>query len=184
MADSSQDKIKRNQPPRVHLSYKVETEGAAQEKELPFVVGVVGDFAGNSPREKQPPISKRAFTEIDAFNYDEVMSKLKAGLSFNVDNELADDDSQFKVDLKIDGLADFHPENVAKQVGPIAELLAVRQKLKELLLSVQGDDNVKSELGKLIKEMDAKMSPSGDVPGSAPGGDSDAPKGGKSPKKK
>lgn len=176
MADSSQDKIKRNQPPRVHLSYKVETEGAAQEKELPFVVGVVGDFAGNSPREKQPAISKRAFTEVDAFNYDEVMSKLKAGLSFNVDNKLAEDDSQFKVDLKIDNLADFHPENVAKQVGPVAELLAVRQKLKELLLSVQGDDNVKSELGKLIKEMDSKMTPPGDAP--------DEPKSGKSPKKK
>ncbi|MCC8164650.1 MAG: type VI secretion system contractile sheath small subunit, partial [Planctomycetes bacterium] len=164
MADSSQDKTARNQPPRVHLSYKVETEGATQEKELPFVVGVVGDFAGNSPEEKLPPISKRAFTEIDAFNYDEVMSKLGAGLSFTVDNALANDDSQFQVDLKIRNLADFNPENVARQVGPVAELLAGLLKLKELRLSVQGDEAVKAELGRLIKDMDAGMAASGDAP--------------------
>ncbi len=180
MADSSQEKIGRNQPPRVHLSYKVETEGALQEKELPFVVGVVGDFVGNNPGEKQPPVAKRAFTEVDSFNYDEVMAKLNAGLTMNVDNLLADDDSQFKVDLKIKSLADFHPENVAKQVGPVRELLEVRQKLKELLLSVQGDDGVKAELGKLIRDMDKSMAPPGDVPpesGPEQGGDAPAPGG-------
>lgn len=165
MADSSQDKIGRNQPPRVHLSYKVETEGAPQEKELPFVVGVVGDFAGNNPSEKPAPLPKRAFTEVDSTNYDEVMSKLNAGLTLNVDNLIANDGSQSRVDLQFRSLQDFHPENVARQIGPIKELLEVRQKLKELLLSVQGDDSVKAELGKLIKDLDKSMPP---APGGGP----------------
>lgn len=178
MADSTQEKLGRNQPPRVHLSYKVETEGALQEKELPFVVGVVGDFAGNNPSEKQPPLAKRAFTEVDSFNYDEVMSKLNAGITMNVDNLLTGDDSKLKVDLQIRSLADFHPENVAKQIGEVRQLLEIRQKLKELLLSVQGDADVKTELGKLIKDMDDSMNPAGDIPPPA-----DAPSSGGKKKK-
>ena len=48
---SIHDKLKRVRKPRVHITYDVETEGAVVKKELPFVVGVVGDFSGHNKED-------------------------------------------------------------------------------------------------------------------------------------
>src|SRR5216110_4044636 len=96
---SVHDKLERVRKPRVHISYQVETEGAAVEKELPFVVGVLGDFSGN-PTEPLKPLKDRKFIQIDRDNFNEVMANMTPGLKLKVDNKLADDGTQMAVDLK------------------------------------------------------------------------------------
>ena len=56
---SIHQKLDRVRKPRVHITYDVETEGATVVKELPFVVGVLGDFSGD-PTEPQKPLSLTA----------------------------------------------------------------------------------------------------------------------------
>jgi type VI secretion system protein ImpB len=114
MSSSIHDKLKRVRKPRVHITYEVETEGAAVQRELPFVVGVVGDFSGN-PTEKLKPLKDRKFVQIDRDNFDEVLSRMTPGLNMRVENTLKGDGSEMPVNLKFESMADFEPVNVARQ---------------------------------------------------------------------
>ena len=65
---SINDKLERVRKPRVHIKYEVETEGGVVQKELPFVVGVMGDFSGH-PTEALKPLKERKFINIDRDNW-------------------------------------------------------------------------------------------------------------------
>ncbi|MGO4841024.1 type VI secretion system contractile sheath small subunit, partial [Rhizobiaceae sp. 2RAB30] len=106
MAESVQQKLNRVRKPRVHITYDVETEGAQVRKELPFVVGVLGDFSGK-PYEPLKPMRDRKFIQIDRDNFDEVMQRMTPGAEFKVENTLAADDSQLAVQLKFKSMDDF-----------------------------------------------------------------------------
>src|SRR5262249_7806993 len=101
MGDSIYDKKERVRKPRVHIRYDVETEGGVEQRELPFVVGVMGDFSGN-PTEPLKPLRDRKFIQIDRDNFNEVMSRMKPGLTFKVKNTLQNDGSEFGVNLKFE----------------------------------------------------------------------------------
>ena len=77
---SIHDKLERVRKPRVHITYQVETEGAQVERELPFVVGVLGDFSGD-PTEPLKPLKERKFIQIDRDNFNDVMARLTPGLN-------------------------------------------------------------------------------------------------------
>jgi type VI secretion system protein ImpB len=96
VGSSIHDKLKRVRKPRVHITYEVETEGAAVVRELPFVVGVMGDFSGN-PSEPLKPLKDRKFVQIDRDNFNDVMARMTPGAKFKVDNTLANDGSQIAV---------------------------------------------------------------------------------------
>ncbi|HEY7156514.1 MAG TPA: type VI secretion system contractile sheath small subunit, partial [Gemmataceae bacterium] len=83
MSRSIHDKLGRVRPPRVHITYEVETEGAMVLKELPFVVGVLGDFSGN-PDKPLVPLKDRKFIQIDRDNLNEVMARMTPGLNLRV----------------------------------------------------------------------------------------------------
>jgi type VI secretion system protein ImpB len=112
---SVHDKLARVRKPRVHITYEVETEGAQIERELPFVVGVMGDFAGD-PTEPLKPLAERKFVQIDRDNFNDVMARIQPGLNIKVDNTLAGDGSQMAVNLKFRSMEDFEPAKVAEQV--------------------------------------------------------------------
>src|SRR5271165_4410794 len=116
MAESIHEKLKRVRKPRVHITYEVETEGAEILRELPFVVGVLGDFSGD-PTQPLRPLSERKFIQIDRDNFDEVMARMTPGLNLKVDNKLADDGTQMSVQLAFDKLDDFEPACIAQQDG-------------------------------------------------------------------
>jgi type VI secretion system protein ImpB len=103
-AESIHGKLTRVRRPRVHITYEVETEGARVVKELPFVVGVLGDFSGK-PTQPLKPLKDRKFTIIDRDNFNDVMAKMTPGLEFRVKNTLADDGSEMAVKLKFDSLS-------------------------------------------------------------------------------
>ncbi len=149
MAESTQQKLNRVRKPRVHITYDVETEGAEVEKELPFVVGVLGDFSGN-PTEKLQPLSERKFVQIDRDNFDDVMKRMKPGLNLRVENTLKGDGSEIAVNLKFESMDDFNPVQVANQVEPLRKLLETRDKLRDLATKIDRSDELESVLEKAL----------------------------------
>jgi len=145
--ESTQHKLDRVRSPRVHITYDVETGGAIELKELPFVVGVVGDFTGQ-PVEPLPKLKDRKFVEVNPDNFDSVLEGMKPHLAFSVENKLSDeaDAPNLKVDLNFKSMDDFEPENVARQVKPLKELLDLRQRLADLRGSLQGNDKLEELL--------------------------------------
>jgi type VI secretion system protein ImpB len=144
---STQHKLDRVRPPRVQVTYDVEIGDAIEMKELPFVMGVLGDFTGQ-PTEPLARLRDRKFTEVNPDNFDAVLAGLKPHLAFSVENKLSEnsDAPNLKVDLHFRSMDDFEPENVAKQVKPLAALLDLRTKLSDLRGSLQGNDKLEQVL--------------------------------------
>jgi len=149
MAESTQHRLDRVRPPRVHITYDVETGGAIEMKELPFVMGVLSDLSGQ-PAEPLPRLANRQFVEIDRDNFNDVMKGMKPRLTFRVNNTLKNDDSKMSVELRFDNVDDFHPERVAQQVQPLRELIKVRQQLSSLLAKTDGNDELSEKLRDII----------------------------------
>ena len=144
---SAQHKLDRVRPPRVQITYDVEVGGAIEIKELPFVVGVLGDFTGQ-PQEPLPRLKDRKFVEVNPDNFDSVLEGMKPHLSYAVENKLSEDPNgpQLKVDLKFKKMEDFEPANVAKQVKPLKDLMDLRTRLADLRGSMQGNDKLEELL--------------------------------------
>jgi type VI secretion system protein ImpB len=151
--ESLQHKIDRVRPPRVQITYDVEVGGAIELKELPFVVGVMGDFQGK-PEEAPAPFKSRKFVEIDPDNFNQVLSGMKPRLAFTTDNKLQDDGSKMGVELKFDSLEDFEPDNVVQQVEPLRKLVEARQKLADLRSKMDGNEKLESMLEDIISNQD------------------------------
>lgn len=152
---STQHKLDRVRSPRVHITYDVEVGGAIELKELPFVVGVLGDFTGQ-PEEPLPKLKDRKFVEVNPDNFDAVLEGMKPHLSFSVENKLSEepDAPNLKVDLRFKSMDDFEPENVAKQVKPLKELLDLRTRLSDLRGSLQGNDKLEELLLEAVGNTD------------------------------
>ncbi len=146
--ESVQQKISRIRPPRVHISYEVETGGAIEMKELPFVVGVLGDFSGK-PADALPRIRDRKFVEIDRDNFDAALAGMKPRLSYSVENKLSGDGSKLGVELNFRNMEDFHPDKVAQQIEPLRKLVEARRNLSDLLAKMDGND----KLGELLEDV-------------------------------
>ena len=147
--ESTQHKLDRVRPPRVQITYDVEIGDAIELKELPFVLGVLGDFTGQ-PTEPLARLKDRKFVEVNPDNFDQVLESMKPHLAFSVENKLSEDSNagNIKVDLHFKSLDDFAPENVARQVKPLRELLDLRTRLMDLRGSLQGND----KLDELLRE--------------------------------
>jgi type VI secretion system protein ImpB len=148
---SVHDKLGRIRKPRVHISYEVETEGATVERELPFVMGVLGDFAGD-PTEPLKPVAERKFVQIDRDNFNDVMARIAPGLNIKVDNTLADDGSQMAVNLKFRSMEDFDPQNVVQQVPALKAMLETRAKLRDLLSKADRSDELEQLLEQVLQD--------------------------------
>lgn len=162
MAESIHEKLKRVRRPRVHITYEVETEGAEILRELPFVVGIMGDFSGD-PTQPLRPLNERKFIQIDRDNFNEVMGRMTPGLNLRVDNKLTDDGSQMAVSLKFDSLDDFEPARVAEQVPALKALLETRSKLRDLMSKVDRSEQLESLLEQILTNENELKSLSGQL---------------------
>lgn len=155
MAESIHDRLKRVRAPRVSIEYKVEVGDAIEMKELPFVMGILGDFTGH-PDEPMERLKDRKFTEINPDNFDEVLANMKPHLAFRVDNKLTDDPDagQVGVDLRFQELDDFDPDRVAQQIPAIRKLLELRQELADVRGSLQGNDKLEEILQATLTDTD------------------------------
>ncbi|HMO79257.1 MAG TPA: type VI secretion system contractile sheath small subunit [Pyrinomonadaceae bacterium] len=151
--ESLQHKIDRVRPPRVQITYDVEVGGAIELKELPFVLGVMGDFVGK-PEEPLPAFKNRKFVEIDPDNFNQVLAGMKPRLAYTIDNKLQDDGSKMGVELKFNSIEDFEPDNVVQQVEPLRKLVEARQKLADLRSKMDGNEKLESMLEDVIANAD------------------------------
>jgi type VI secretion system protein ImpB len=148
--ESIHEKLKRVRKPRVHITYEVETEGAEIVRELPFVVGIMGDFSGD-PTQPLRPLSERKFIQIDRDNFNEVMARMTPGLNIRVENKLAGDGSEMAVALKFNAIEDFEPARVAEQVPALKALLETRNKLRDLMSKVDRSEELENLLEQVLK---------------------------------
>ena len=140
------DALQERGQPHIHLTYD-SVEGA--KKELPFVVGVLGDFSGGGLAELGP-LKNRRFVRVTLDQLNAVMSRMKAELRIAVSNELANrPDEYLGVTLRIETLKDFSPQHVIRQVPELSALMDARQKCEEL-------PNWGERLSK-IKEIDDRL---------------------------
>lgn len=151
--ESLQHKLDRVRPPRVQITYDVEVGGAIELKELPFVIGVMGDFVGK-PEDPLPALKNRKFVEIDADNFNQVLSGMKPRLAYSVENKLQDDGSKLGVELKFNDIEDFEPDNVVQQVEPLRKLVEARQKLADLRSKMDGNEKLENMLNEVIANAD------------------------------
>jgi type VI secretion system protein ImpB len=133
----------------------VETGGAIEKKELPFLMGVMGDFSGQ-PTEPLPRLKDRKFVEVTPDNFDDVLASMKPHLAFTVDNKLSEDADAPKlaVDLNFRSLDDFSPDAVARQVKPLRELLELRTQLADLRGSLQTNEKLDEVLQATLGDAD------------------------------
>jgi len=165
---SIHDKLDRVRKPRVHITYQVETEGAVVEKELPFVVGVLGDFSGN-PTQPLKPLKDRKFVQIDRDNFNDVMARMTPGVNLKVENTLANDGSQMAVNLKFKSMEDFEPGKIVNQVEPLKKLLETRDKLRDLLTKVDRSENLEGLLENILQNTEQLKKLSGELGVKIPG---------------
>lgn len=152
--ESLQKKISRVRPPRVHITYDVETGGAIEKRELPFVVGVLADLSGHVEKPL-PPIRERKFVEIDRDNFDQVLGKIEPRLAIKVANRLREDDTKLGMELKFHNLDDFAPAKVAEQVPVLRKMLEARRALANLRSSLIGNDKLDSLLQEALNNTEA-----------------------------
>lgn len=156
------DKLEKIRKPRVHITYDVETEGGAVKKELPFVVGVLGEFAGNASKVKKS-LKERKFVQIDADNFNEVMNRIGPEIDLKVSNTLKNDNSEMAVHLAFNSIEDFEPGNIAKQIEPLRKLIETRNQLSELLSKADRSENLEGLLEKILQDSESLKKISADL---------------------
>jgi type VI secretion system protein ImpB len=153
--ESTQQKLSRVRSPRVHITYDVEVGDAIELKELPFVMGVLGDFTVQ-PEQPMPLLRDRKFVEVTPDNFDQVLEKMSPHLAFSVENKLSKDAGQLKVNLNFKELADFDPEQVATKIEPLKKLLDLRTNLSDLRGSLQGNDKLDEMLHDVVSNTEKR----------------------------
>ena len=157
MTESTQKKLSRVRPPRVQITYDVETGGAIEKKELPLVVGILADLAGK-PENPLPPMKFRKFVDIDRDNFNDVMKSIAPCLDFSVSNVLAKDtNSSIKVVFKPTTLDDFRPEGLIKQVEALKKLQEERTRLNDLLAKLDGNDDLDKQLQAIVSSTETQQ---------------------------
>jgi type VI secretion system protein ImpB len=153
MADSVHDKLKRVRKPRVHITYDVETGDAQETKELPFVMGVLGDFSGDSAIAKKG-LKDRKFIDLKKDKFDQVMSRIEPAVKMKVENTLEKNGKEFEVNLKFRSMDDFEPEAIVEQVEPLRKLMETRNQLRDLMSKADSSEELESLLEQILGDQD------------------------------
>lgn len=164
MSESLQEKLGRVRKPRVHITYDVETGGAIEMKELPFIVGIMANLSGQpEDPDSVPPLKERKFTEVDRDNFGDIMKKAQPRCVVNVPNRLAGDGETTSVELTFESIDDFLPNQLVEQVPALKELLESRQRLSDLKSKLDGNDPLAKLLNSAVEQTESRKSLKSDV---------------------
>jgi type VI secretion system protein ImpB len=122
-------------------------------KELPFVIGVLGDFSAASELEKTK-LKDKKFINVDLDNIDEVMQSLAPRATFQVENTLTEEGGRMSVDLTFNSMQDFRPENVVQQVDPLRKLVEARERLTDLRNKISNNERLEDLLDEVLQNTD------------------------------
>jgi len=162
MANSIHDKLKRVRKPRVHITYEVESSGSLTKKEIPFVMGVMGDYSGDNA-DKKKALKDRKFSQIDRDNFNDVMANAAPQVRMKVENTLAKDGTEMSVSLDFKSMEDFEPQKIVEKVGPLKKLMDTRNKLRDLLTKADRSDALESVLEEILSNTKAMSALSGEL---------------------
>jgi len=151
MAESVHGKLKRVRKPRVHITYDVEDGGAKVVKDLPFVVGVLGDFSGDSAVPKKS-VKERKFIDLKKDKFDQVMARIEPAVNMKVENTLEGNGKEFAVNLKFRSMEDFEPENLVQQIEPLRKLMETRNQLRDLMAKADGSEKLEGLLEQILQD--------------------------------
>ncbi|SIO60693.1 type VI secretion system protein ImpB [Singulisphaera sp. GP187] len=153
-SESLQHKLDRVRRPRVQITYDVETGGAMEKIELPFIVGVLADLSGQ-PKDSPKPLKERKVVAIDRDNFDNVLAKAAPRLALRVPDRLSDSGNKIAVELNFKSFEDFEPARVVEQVEPMRKMLEMRNQLTQLLSKMEGNDKLEQLLMEVLSNTDA-----------------------------
>jgi type VI secretion system protein ImpB len=181
MSESKQQVLSRVRPPRVQITYDVETQGSIQKKELPFIVGILADLSGK-PESPLPKLKERKFVEIDRDNFDDVMSAIGPRLAFRVPNKLqADSNEMISVLLSLKRMADFSPDRIVQQIPALKKLFDARRRLSDLLAKLDGNDDLDGILGQVLADTAEQTKLREELKATSPADEAPSTEGGASP---
>lgn len=158
---SIHDKLNRVRKPRVHITYDLESNGETVKRELPFVMGVMGDYSGDNTNQKA--FKDRNFLQVDRDNINEIMANINPQLNMKVENTLQGDGTEMSVNLSLNHLEDFEPHRVVEQVEPLRKLLEARNKLRDLLSKADRSEELEKVLEDILSNTDALNSLKGEL---------------------
>jgi type VI secretion system protein ImpB len=171
MAESTQHVLSRVRPPRVQITYDVEIGGAIEKKQLPFIVGILADLSGQ-PSEPLPKVKDRKFVEIDRDNFDDVLEAAAPRLAIRVPNKLKPDGTEMlNVELKFKSMDDFGPVAVVQQIEPLRKLFEARNRLRDLLTKLDGNDELDAILREVVASTEEQTKLRGELAATAATGD-------------
>ncbi|MFT6388055.1 MAG: type VI secretion system protein ImpB [Cellvibrionaceae bacterium] len=162
MSESIHDKLKRVRKPRVHITYDLETGGEVSKKEIPFVMGVMGDYSGDNTENKKT-LKDRKLSQIDRDNFNDVMGNINPQLGMKVENTLENDGSELSINLDFKNMEDFEPHKLVNQVEPLKKLMETRNKLRDLLTKADRSEDLENLLEDILSNSDALASLSNEL---------------------
>lgn len=169
MPESTQHKLDRIRPPRVQITYDVETGGAIEKRELPYVIGILADLSGK-PAEPLPPVKDRKFVVIDRDNFNDVMSATDPRIAIRVPNRLGAGGDQLNVELTFKNMDDFNPVAVIEQIPALRKLYEGRKRLRDLLTKLDGNDELDLLLTQVVENTERRQALISDLGAEAPAG--------------
>jgi type VI secretion system protein ImpB len=175
MSESLQHKLDRVRRPRVQITYDVETGGALERRELPFVVGVMADLSAQ-PKTALAPLKERKFVPVDRDTFNDVLAKAQPRIATRVENRLSDEEGELPVELSFENMDDFEPANVAKQIPALKNLLDLRSQLSQLLNKLEGNDKLEALLNEVLNDEEAAKTLASDLGVEPEGGDASGKK--------
>ncbi|HCC5975838.1 TPA: type VI secretion system contractile sheath small subunit [Citrobacter koseri] len=150
---NTQHKLDKARPPRVQITYDVEIGNATEAKELPLVVGVMGDFT-----ESKDNLRDRKFISIDKDNFDEIMSSMRPEAEFQVESALPEKEGLLAISLIFNSMEDFSPDSIAHQVEPLKKLLELREQLSDLRNRIASNERLKEQLSEILQQQNNNSS--------------------------
>lgn len=149
---NTQHKLDKARPPRVQITYDVEVGDAQAAKELPLVVGVMGDFT-----QATDSLRDRKFLNIDKDNFNEIMASMKPEAEFLVDSVMPEQEGKLAVSLTFQNMDDFSPDNIVRQVEPLRKLMELREQLSDLRNRAASNERLKEQLAEMAQQQNALM---------------------------
>ena len=137
---------------RINITYKTKTNNQEADVELPLKLMVMANLTGYN----DTPLEEREVVSINKINFDQVMQKMDIKTNFAVENKLGLGSDEINVELKISNMKDFSPDNIAKQIPEINQLLELRKALVSLKGPMGNIPDFRKAVLEAIKDEDSR----------------------------
>lgn len=135
---------------RITLVYRTNINGQPEDVKLPFRVVVLGDFSLGSSTDRQVDLEERKMRSVTPGNISDLMKDMGMSISFEVDDKIsADGEGKMAVELPINRMKSFHPDEIVHHVPRLKALLLLRK----LMLEMQADIDNRKDLRRKVYEL-------------------------------